>query len=550
MRNRPRHWRSILATLIVASTVLALAGCAQEGPEEVNGPEDSKYGGTAVFRIHGEVATMNPLYSVDNVAGLISAFTSSGLVRRDTQGKWVGALASDWTISDDGLTYTFNLRENAKWHDGEPITADDVMFAYNLIMDEKAAISSRVYQFINGKPITYEKVNDYQVKMILPEKYAPVLTYVVTPLPKHILEKVALEDLPTCEWGEKPILAGPFKLEEYKAGEYLRFVRHDGYWGGKPYLDEVIFRIIPDANSAAVALETGEIDFLDAAPDVFKRMKESGKYGTFQASSGNVQFLAMNNKLFPFNDLKVRQAISCLINRKAIAEQVFLGLAQPAYGFMVPSDMFYNENAIVKHEYNVEKAKQLLAEAGYKPDGDGVLAKDGRRLEFECLYMQGNVQREQAGVVMQADMAKAGIKMNIKAVEWSSQISVLNANTDPLPYESMIIGNTLGPDPDRYSIVYAGWAYPSGGPGSNYFAYIEPEVDELFANGQKETDDTKRQLIYDELQSIISADCPVGYLWYAETLYCYSSRLKTDEAELTGLAHIRVLNPAGLYVTD
>ncbi len=545
--RRGKYVRLIAVVLLLALGTLALAGCQREA-EDPDAGKDSKYGGTAVFRIHSEVNYMNPFSG-----GIYSLYgISEGLVReqRDVAGKYVGVLAEDWDISPDGCTYTFKLREGVKWHDGEPFTADDVIFSYNLVMNEEAGISHRAYMYIDGEPIVYEKVNDYEVKMILPKKYAPALNYLVPIVPKHYVEDLPPAKIKEYEWERDPIFTGPFKFVEYKTGEYVRLERFEDYWGGRPYLDEIILRIIPDNNTAAVALESGEIDFTDAPPDVFKRLENAGTFQAFQGASGIVHFICMNNKAFPFDDVRVRQAISHLVNREAICEQVHSGYAKPAYGFMVPTDMFYNDDANVKHEYDVEKAKQLLADAGFEPGPDGILVKDGKKFEFDLLYRHGDVQREQAALIVQSDLAKVGITMNPRGLEWSAIVRELNANTDPLPFDAILLANGLGPDPDRYSAIYASWSYPSGGPGSNYCAFLNPEVDELFERGQTEMDSEKRQEIYNELQTIISDQCPSAFMWYPQTMYCYSQRLKVDEAEMSSLNWVRFWNPAWLYVTD
>ena len=533
--------------VLVLVLALVVVGCAPQTPAPTppatgtHPVVDDKYGGTVVFRILGEPTSLVPHGAGDTIAGLTGMMLNEPLVRLNIENEWEGRLVKDWTISNDGLVYTFNLRENAKWHDGKPVTADDVVFTHELIMNPDAKVTFRAQQFVGGQAIKYEKVTDQQFRVILPQVFAPVLSYLITPVPKHIWQGVPASDYLTSTLGQKPVSSGPFKFVEYRASDRIVFAAFEDHFDGRPYLDQVIYSIIPDNNSAAVALETGQIDFTDVPGDVFVRWEGSDKVKTFRAPSGNVQFLSLNNSVFPFNDATVRKALGHLTNKRAIADQVMLGYAQPAHNFMVPSDIYYNEDVLTKYDYDLNKAKNLLGSAGFTAGSDGILAKDGKKLEFEILIHSGNVQREQAGLVLQSEFAKAGVKVNLRSLEWSALVAVLNDKARPRPYQALIIGNTLGPDPTRYRLVYHSAA-------DSYMEYYSDEADALFDAGDKETDFEKRRAIYEELQTVITNDAPVVWLWYAETLYGMSNRLRIDEAEITGLGHLRLLKPGKLWV--
>lgn len=533
--------RSLLLKFVVLSlSVIIMFALSMSG----YGGEGSKYGGTAVFRIQTGPTYFIVHGAADNVSRQVSIFLNDHLVRLNLNNEWEGFLAESWSISEDGLTYTFNLRQDAKWHDGVPITADDVIFTYELIMNEEACIPFREQQFIGGKPIRYEKVTDYQFKIILPEVFAPLFSYLIVPIPKHIWENVPASDYLAHSISEKYISSGPFKFVEYKTGEYLKFEAFEDYYKGRPYLDSVIFSIIPDWNSAAVALESGQIDFTSVLGDTFSRLEASDRMQTFKGPSGNVRFVALNNSVFPFDDVRVRKALSHLTNKEVMANQVMLGYAEPAYNFMVPSDMYYNEDVVVRYEYDVEKAKQLLADAGFTPGSDGVLEKDGKRMEFEVLFKSGDAQLEQAVLILQSDFNKAGIKLTPRGLEWSAIVNIIAViPTRPRPYEAALAGNTLGPDPTKYRYVYQSAS-------DSYMEYINETVDQLFDAGDQEIDFEKRRQIYEELQTLITDDAPAIWLWYIQTLYGASPRLRLEEAELTGLEHLRFLKPGKIYIAQ
>lgn len=503
--------------------------------------EEEKFGGTAVIRIAGEPQGLNTLLAGDAIAGAIDQVLNEPLIRRNLEGDYVGRLVESWSTSEDGLTWTFKLRDGLKWHDGEPLTADDVVFSYNLIANEESGLSSdRGALVVNGELLVYEKVDDLTFNIVTPAPYAPLLSTLIQVIPEHYWKDVPPAEFATSPLNNAPIGAGPFKFVEYKPGEYLSFERFDEYWEGQPYLEGIIYRIIPDNAAALVALESGQVHFTDVATNAFDEVKAKGQFETAQNFSGNVQFLSLNNQVAPFDDVLVRKAIHHLTNKDALAQQVLLGYAQRADNFLVPGDLFYNEDAVVKYDYDVEKAKDLLAEAGWTPGANGILEKDGTPLEFEVTVQQGNLQREQAAVLLQASFAEAGIKLNIRSLEWSALVALLDATADGSPrnYQSLIIGNTLGPEPSRYRVVYDDY-YPG---------YVSEEVNALFDIADVTTDVAQRQAYYEEIQTKITDDSPVVWLWYAQTLYAFAPQLGIEDAELTGLAHWRFLNFSKLYL--
>lgn len=538
--SKRSEFRNMVIVFLVATAVV-LTGCTPAKPGPGADDSDSKYGGTAVFRIISEPQTLTPLVSTDLIAGLINAFMSDPLVRLNTKGEYEGRLAEDWTISEDGLVYTFNLRDNIKWHDGTPITADDVVFTHALILNPDTGLSGRIHQIINGKPIKYEKITDRQFTVTVPEQFAPLLSRLITPIPKHIWENVDPKEYKTSPLGQQPIMCGPFKFEEYKTGEYIKFTRFDDYWEGKPYLDEVVLQIIPDENAAVVALETGQVHFSDLSGDNFNKIKEAGRLQTYSNPSGNVQLFVMNNKRAPFDDVNIRKALCHLLSKETIVDKAFLGFADPAHNFMVPTDMFYDEDAVVKYEFSVEKAKGLLEDAGYKPGANGIMEKNGKPLEFDLMLRAGVPQVEQAGIIIQSDFAQAGVKVNLRITDWSQLVAVITSDERPLKFDTCIVGYTLGPEPARYSQVFTTEA-------DSYITYSSKEADDLFSKGEREIDPAKRQEIYGDLQTVITRDAGAGFLWYAHTLYGFAPELNTEEAEITWLAHIRFLKPGKLHL--
>ncbi len=541
-----RASKALLVLFVLALLSATVVGCS--GGADSN---QAKIGGTVTWRIPGDVSNFNPLLVADGTSQTIADFCRERLGGIDRDGKWVGALATEYKVSEDGLTYTFTLRKGVKWADGKPFTADDVVFTYNLIMNPDAGCPVRARLLIGGKPLKWEKVDDYTVKMVVPEKIATSMESLISfyPVPKHLLESVAPKDLKTCAYSQNPVLTGPFKLAEYKTGEYVKLVRNDSYWGGKPYLDQVVIRIIPDEAAAVVALESGQIDVSGVSPETAKRLKSGDKVAVYTGAGSGVTFLNLNNKVFPFDDPKVRQAMNHAVNRDEICSKLYLGFATPAYSFMVPRDLYYDASVVTKYAFDLEKAKALLSEAGFKAGANGILEKGGKKLEFEVQYLQGSVITEQMLLLIQSDLAKVGVKMSPRVVESSAYVRMITAGTDPLPFQATLNSMSPGPEPDNYAIVYHGSQYPAGKNGYNYVGYINKRVDELFDLGKRELDPAKRKVTYSEIQKIISADAAIVPIVYPGSISAASKKLQLDAAQMGPNATSRFLLPAKLSVS-
>jgi len=545
---QPRACRLGLAILLVVLVALAAACGQPAAPPTTPAPappaEPSKHGGSVFFHIPGEVTSLSHIHIADTVSGAVHTWTRERLFQRHpVTGDWDPQLATGWHSSQDGLVWTFDLRQGVKWHDGHPFTAADVVFTAELIQNEETASIWRNNLHIGGKPIKFEAVGDYQVRVTLSEPFAPLFANLMclAPQPKHILENIPPKDVAKSQFAHSPILTGPFKFAEYKPGEYIRLVRFEDYWDGAPYLDEVILRIIPDANAALIALETGQIDFISTTnPADFVRAKELGTLETVQFPGGNTQMLCLNNEVWPFTELNVRKAISHLVDRETICNHVMRGLARPAWCPMTPTYLFFNEDAQVKYEFSIDKAKALLADAGFTPGSDGILQKDGKKLEFEMWYRSGSDVDEQALLIIQSAMEKAGIKMMIRSYEWSVMVKAVTEQVSPLKFEAMRMGHSMGPDPDLLSLIYDITV-----PGA-YVRMQSPVIHELFAKGRVEMDPDKRRVIYEDLQRAWGEEAGSAWLYHRDGLYIFGRRLGVDEAIVSPYAFFRY--PGKLYV--
>lgn len=512
---RLRNTLRVVCLMVVLALAAGVAGCGKPPAEE---PEPTG-GGIATFRLNGDFSGLNPLGDTDGNTYQIWAFIAETLIRHTPDNSWTGQLAETWDLSDDGMTYTFNLRRGVKWHDGEDFNADDVMFTWELMWDTEVNEVNQYTWMVDGEPIEMVKINDYTIKMILPKPYPAVLENLkwFIPVPEHLLKDVPRAELVNCEWGAAPVLTGPFKFTEYKPGEYVKLTAFEDYWGGKPGLDQAIFRILADENSAAIALETGQLDWGRITAASYERLKQGGKVAINQEISGRVVLLQIgqtgpNQEIF--QDVKVRQALSHLVDRETIANSIMKGLVKPGYNVMVPTDLYYTED-IVKYEYDIEQGKTLLSEVGWKAGSDGVLTKDGKRFEVILYYQTGDALTDQMALLLQNAFDQAGIKLNLRGLERTALVQHL-VDED---YDLILNGNLMGPDPHRYVYIYG---------------ERSPEIEALFADGQKETDEAERARIYGEIQKLISEGAYNLPLYYPDSLHAYNPKLNVDEAEVHG----------------
>jgi len=475
----------LIKSFLIASIIVSFAFALDHDPN-----------GRLILSLGGEVSVMNPILSTDTTSSAIEGVIYTGLVKLDKHLNFVPDLAKSWKVSKNGLVWTFKLRKDVKWHDGKSFTANDVKFTFDTLMNPKVNSVRRGDYFIDGKPIKFKAIDKYTIQAILPKPFSPFLVSAgMGILPKHLL---AGKELDMAYFNNHPIGTGPFKFVEYKTGDHVLVSRNPEYYGGVPLLKEILFKIIPDENTALIALKTGEIDSTGIPAKDFHPIKS---VNLFKYDALLYTYLGFNLRSPKFTDVRVRQALSYAVNRKQLIGLVFRGYASPAYSPSAPVSWAYSGD-VSKYEYDPEKAKQLLKEAGV------------RDLEFTLFVNQGNKEREKGAAIIQQQFKKIGVKMNIRVLEWSSLLKVINARKDPKDYDAVLIGWSTGVDPDSYSIWHSS-QYPGG---LNFIAYNNPKVDKLLDRGRREQTKTGRKKIYAQMYKEITGDAPYIFLWYPNVL--------------------------------
>ncbi|KIL39730.1 peptide ABC transporter substrate-binding protein [Gordoniibacillus kamchatkensis] len=436
-------------------------------------------------------------------------------------------------FSDDKKEMTIKIRTDAKWSDGQPVTADDVVFTHNIPINPDYK-GPRKAAFI--KLAKVEKVADDTVKFTFSEPnagYIDMLIYGI--LPQHLLKDVAVKDMDKSDFFKKPVGSGPYKLDEWKPGQYLTFSRNENYYAGKPAIAKINIKIIPDANVQMAQLQTGEITVQGVPVDnldvIDQFAKTSGKIKLQKDIQTAVYHFVGWNLTNPlFKDKKVRQALTMAIDRKGIIDNVQEGQGKIVNSQTAPSYWTYTDN-VPKFDYNVEQAKKMLAEAGWKDsDGDGILDKDGKKFEFEMKVNQGNKVREKAVAVIQQQLKKVGITVNIRTVEGSAFSKDFTGKN----FEAIYYAWSISGDPNPEGI----WHSREIATGLNTVSYSNPEVDKLIDEDLKTFDKNKRKELLAKVDALIAEDQPYTFLFSPTTIMAYPANLEGFNPKRDGLKEI------------
>ncbi len=482
----------------------------EETPKEEPKNTDPVDGGDLIVGSAGEPTLFNPYFSTDTASSDIEGFIYNAIVKTNKDLETENDLAEDVQVSDDSLEYTVKLREDVKWHDGEQMTADDLVFAYEL-MKNPDVVSERKSNFDSLEKI--EKIDDYTVKFTLNKidvTFLPTTLGSYGPLPKHILGDVDPATIHEHEFNTKnPIGTGPFKFVEWKDGEYVKVEANEDYFEGRPHLNSITTRYVADANALVAALQAGEIDMYNAVPGTeIDTVKAIDGVKVEEDLALSYTFLAFNQQDERFTDKRVRQAFTHAVNKEAIVSSIMNGAGQPADAPDSPLMWTYNDD-VPKFEYDLEKAKALLKEAGWEDtNGNGILDKDGKELSFKIKTNQGNKVREDIAVVLEQQFKEIGVEAKPEIIEWSAFIKQVTApNWD---YEAMILGWSLSTFPDQFDIFHSSQAEE----GLNMNWYSNPEADKLMEEARQTTDIEKYKAIHKDLYQILVDDQAYTFLYY------------------------------------
>ena len=528
------RYRSRLLGPLAALLIALAGGCAPEtgkGPDEGGKPPGAPaYGDIMVEGSIGDASNLIPLLSTDNTSHSIAGLIYNGLVKYDKDINIIGDLAESWDISRNGLVITFRLRKGVKWHDGAPFTAEDVLFTYRVTTDPKTP-TAYSGDFLKVKKA--EVLDPHTFRVTYDKPFAPALmSWSAAMLPKHLLEG---KDITTSPLARHPVGTGPYRFKEWRTGQKIVLVSNPDYFEGRPYLDGVVMRIIPDMATMFLELRAKGIDMMNLTPLQYTRQTENPffrkNYNKHRYLAFAYTYLGYNLKNPFFADKRVRQAIACAIDKEAVIQGILLGLGQPATGPFKPGTWAHDPE-VKKYPYDPVKARALLAEAGWRDtDGDGVLDRGGAPFAFEILTNQGNEVRAKTAEIVQKQLAEIGITVKIRIIEWAAFV---NDFINKRRFDAVILGWTIPMDPDLYDVWHSSKTKPEE---LNFISYSSREVDELLEKGRGTFDREERKRCYSRIQHILAEEQPYTFLYVPDALPIISSRVRGIEPAPLGISY-------------
>jgi len=503
--------------LLMLLVIGMLGGCTLPG-----GAPAEQAGGTLRIGSLQEPDTLNPLLAEMLAAAEVSRMLYSGLFRGNDRMELLPDLAETvpteanggLVLDGNGFTVTYKLRQDVKWHDGEPFDADDVRFTYETYMNPQVMVPSRDgYDKIEKLTV----VDPYTVQITFSEIYPAYNQLFGFILPEHLLSNT---DLNTAAFNRNPVGTGPFRFVAWEPGSHIELAAFTDYYGDGPYLDSIIYRIVPDTNTLLTLLQAGEIDLYQKF-----EWPQLGPIEKMDGVTAHVtpsllwEHLDFNLEKPLFQDKNVRQAIFFAINRREIIDMLMYGRVAVATGDQSPLSWAYNPDVRLYAKDN-ERARQLLEASGWQPGADGFYAKDGQPLRFTLASTAGSRQREQVEQLLKEQLKEAGIDLEIQNYDPMTLFGDIRENGK---FDTIMFAWQSGVDPDNYSLWHSGQCPPDG---QNYPHFRNARVDELLDLSRQTFAQAQRKQHFDEIQSIIAEEVPIIPLYYWANLDAVSDELQ------------------------
>lgn len=519
-----------IARLCVAVTILLHPSCggpgepAGEPPATQEAPAD---GGTAVVAETSDFDAFNELVSTDyDTNQVMNDMLFMTLVDLDEDLNFTPSLADSFWIGEDGLSVTFRIRDGVTWHDGAPVTADDVIWTYEMMANEEVAYANRQYvQYVRSA----DRLDERTVRFNFTQVHSdPLFDFVDwSPMPEHLLGELTPAELRNAPFNRNPVGNGPFRFVSWSANQEAVFEANEDFVLGRPHLDRVVFRVIPEQTTQLTELLTGGIDFMRAVPPAeMGRVEESQQVGTIVYPARSYTYLAWNTRNPLFEDANVRRALTMAIDRQQIVDALLYGYGQIAVSDVMPFQWEFDAG-LEPWPYDPERAKEVLAEAGWEDhDGDGVIDKDGRPFRFVLETNQGNDLREDIIVIAQSNLEKVGIDVQPRLTEWNSLIDRLKRKD----FEATVSGWSVDFKFDPTEVMSCEAIEAK----YNYSSFCDPRADSLMQQALTTLDREAAKPLWDRYQRIIHDGQPYTFLYYLEERIGANRRLRGVEADARG----------------
>jgi peptide/nickel transport system substrate-binding protein len=496
-------------------------------------PTQVATGGTVIESSFSDAENLNPLLWTDNASSDVGALLYNALLTVDVNDLSPQPdLAKDWEISEDSLIFTFYLRDDVTWHDGEPFTAADVKFTYDTILNEDINSPRRADIASVLTPEQIEVIDDYTIRFTLSQIDASFLATktIYGIIPEHILGGMTADEFNTAEFNtQAPIGTGPFMFREWVKDDHVALVKYPDYFKDEPNVDFWYYKVVENQTVEYAQLQTGEVDFAEVTAALWEDalQQEDLECMTFPQFGFTFYIYQMDPEKSPlFLDVRTRQALLLGLDREAIVDSVIQGLGDVAHSTVPPISWAHNPDNGPRYEFDPEMAKALLEEAGWKDeDGDGIReahgvmgVEDGTPFSFDIHTNAGNNERESNMVIFQQYWAEIGVDAQPTAIEWNALLAEL---TETYEYEMIIVGFGWDTDPDQKTM----WHTDSYGAGFNMNKYSNPELDKIIDDALLTTDQAERTELYYEMQRILAEEVPAPILYFRQGTGCWNKRL-------------------------
>lgn len=514
-------------TLLVC-LLFAVAGCGKQVPDYRNLSDAGVVadGGVQVSASGADAEKLNPILDGDQTSQDICSEVFNGLVRYNPDLQLEGVLAEKWEVLEAGKKIVFHLRPGVRWHDGQPFTSADVKFTWQSIMDPKVASQRKGdFELISA----VDTPDPLTVVVHYKKAFVPALeAWSQEIIPKHLLEG---KDQNTDPFSRHPIGTGPYKFKEWKDKQYIELEANPDYFEGKVHITKQLMIFIPSPATQLLELKAAKVDGMVLQPDQYLKETDGEVFDRanrkFRTPGWrSYVYLAFNLARKPFDDVKVRLALSQAIDRQELIDGTMQGLAKPCTGPYAPSMEAYDQS-VKPFACDLTKSAQLLDEAGWKLGKDGLRWKDGKPFQFALLTNTGNAPREKAVLILQQQFAKLGIKAEVQTMEWSTFIS---AHIDKKDFDCAVLGWNISPDPDQFTIFHSS---QTGERQFNFVSFKDAQVDKLLEQGRVTFDHQKRIAIYRAFHRRLAELQPYAFLYAPDSLSALSRKfqglLETDK---------------------
>ncbi len=531
MHNRRGRW---LFLVVLLAGVLGFIGLWYLVPSD-SGEVEPDFGGIYVEGIAGAPARVNPFYATENsVDATLSSLIFAGLTRLDENGLPFPDLAQTWTVSPDGLLYTFTLRPALMWQDGAPLTAADVTFTYQLLQSPALKNPPELQRLLEDA--TFESPNDFTVTVRLPAPYAPLPAYLTLGiLPAHLLRTADPAALYDSAFNLQPVGAGAYRLQALSL-QQAELVAHPAYHFEQPFIQNLELRFYHDDGALFDALTSRQINgALFAAslgPTDFVQLDRRRDLRISPLDTGAITYVYLNLDLPIFSDRRLRQALLYAVDRGKIIDEVLRGQATRADSPIPPASWAYS-GSLTRYEANAEVANLLLDEAGWRRGADGVRRRGGQTLAFSITASSDPVHTEVAKRVAAA-WNELGANVTVKVSGLTPLVRDLIEQHD---YEAILFVNASEPDPDPYKAWHS---EGRGGRGDNLSLWSNPRVDAILQEARTLAPPTRRVELYREFQEIFAQEVPAIPLYVPTVLY-------VQDASLSGVRIGRLAQPGDRF---